>query len=153
MEVKMDLRGVNFEKLQSLTPDEMIIASILARAAKEAEEAKKVVYTSFTFRIGENEKEVWRNGHDNYERITHDGKWVGHYNGNGEYIINCQNDSNDIYSFFYAQIVYEEGYVEANDIAMGEITYAEARAIAMYFRAFLDRTKKQQMSKESRTVE
>ena len=101
----------------------------------------------------ENEKEVWRNGHDNYERITHDGKWVGHYNGNGEYIINCQNDSNDIYSFFYAQIVYEEGYVEANDIAMGEITYAEARAIAMYFRAFLDRTKKQQMSKESKTVE
>ena len=144
----MDLRNVDFKKLQSLTPDEMIIAGVLARAAKEAEEAKKLIYETYTFRIGENEKFVWKNGHDNYEKITHDGRWIGHYNRNGEYTINCRTESKDIYSFFYAQILLEEGYVTANDIASGKTTYAEMRAIVTYFKAFLDRTKKEKANME-----
>ena len=125
----MDLRNVDFKKIQSLTPDEIIIAGVLAKAAKEAEEAKKIIYDTYVFKMGENEKVVWQNGHDNYEMVTHDGRWIGHYNRNGEYTINCRKESKDIYSFFYAQILLEEGYVTADDIASGETTYAEMRAI------------------------
>ena len=138
----MDLRNVDFKKIQSLTPDEIIIAGVLAKAAKEAEAAKKIIYDTYVFKMGENEKVVWQNGYDNYEMVTHDGRWIGHYNRNGEYTINCQKESKDIYSFFYAQILLEEGYVTADDIASGETTYAEMRAIAAYFRAFVERTKR-----------
>lgn len=150
----MNLQNVDFKKLQSLTPDEMIIASVLARAAKEAEEAKKLIYETFLFRIGEKEKVVWQNGHDNYEKITHDGRWIGHYNRKGEYTIRCQEECPDIYSFFYAQILVEEGYVNANDMASKTTTYAEMCAIATYFRAFLDRTNKEKnkMEKQNENV-
>ena len=94
---------------------------------------------------------MWQNGHDNYEMVTHDGRWIGHYNRNGEYAINCRKESNDIYSFFYAQILLEEGYVTANEIASGEITYAEMRAIATYFRAFVDRCRKGKDKMEKKT--
>ena len=147
----MDLQNVDFKKIQSLTPDEIIIAGVLAKAAKEAEEAKKIIYDTYVFKMGENEKFVWQNGHDNYEMVTHDGRWIGHYNRNGEYTINCRKESKDIYSFFYAQILLEEGYVTADDIASGETTYAEMRAIAAYFRAFVDRCRKQKDKMEKKT--
>ena len=147
----MDLRNVDFKKIQSLTPDEIIIAGVLAKAAKEAEEAKKIIYDTYVFKMGENEKVVWQNGHDNYEMVTHDGRWKGHYNRNGEYTINCRKESKDIYSFFYAQILLEEGYVTADDIASGETTYAEMRAISAYFRAFVDRCKKGKDKMEKKT--
>ena len=138
----MDLRNVDFKKIQRLTPDEIIIAGVLAKAAKEAEEAKKIIYDTYVFKMGENEKVVWQNGHDNYEMVTHDGRWVGHYNGNGEYTVRCSEESDDIYSFFSAQILAEERYVDAEDIASGKTTYAEMRTVATYFRTFLDRIKK-----------
>ena len=138
----MDLKKVDFEKINSLTPDEIIIANILDKAAKEANAAVELIYDTYKFHMGEEKIELARNGQSNYEYLTYDGKWVGVFAKKPTYTVKCSKEESDIYAYLYAKSLLEGGYVRPEDFFSEDVTYAEMNVVAIYLCNFIERTKR-----------
>ena len=137
----MDLNKVDFDKINSLTADEIIIANILDKAAREANEAVELIYNTYSFKMGEEKIEVWHNGAGNFEYLTYEGEWEGSYIKNGTYRIKCGKKNSEIYAYFYAQALLKEGFVTPETEFSKGTTYEEMNLIAIYFRDFIRRTR------------
>ena len=149
----MDLSKVDFNKINSLTADEIIIANILDKAAREANEAVELIYNTYSFRMGEEKIEVWHNGAGNFEYLTYEGEWEGTYIKNGTYRIKCGKENSEINAYFYAQALLKEGFVTPETEFSEGTTYGEMNLGAIFFRDFIRRTraKAEEMGKEEKS--
>ena len=149
----MDLNKVDFDKINSLTADEIIIANILDKAAREANEAVELIYNTYSFKMGEEKIEVWHNGAGNFEYLTYEGEWEGSYIKNGTYRIKCGKKNSEIYAYFYAQALLKEGFVTPETEFSEGTTYGEMNLGAIFFRDFIRRTraKAEEMGKEEKS--
>ena len=138
----MNLQNVDFQKISNLTPDEIIIANVLERVAKLANEATELIYNTYRFHIGEERIELIRNGQSNYEYLTYDGEWVGCFAKKEQYSIKCGKNNSEIHAYLYAKVLIEEGYVKTDEIFSENVTYGEMACIATYLCNFIERTKK-----------
>ena len=139
-EEKMNLKKVDFKKIYSLTPDEMILASVLEKAAKKANEAREIISKAYLFKIGEDKKLVWKNG-TNEEYMSHNGIWECNYVRFGSYYVRCSEKDSNIHIFYFAQSLVDAGYVQPEEMFNKDTTYKEMRLVALYFDNFVQRTR------------
>lgn len=137
----MDLNKVDFDKINSLTADEIIIVNILDKAAREANEAVELIYNTYSFKMGEEKILVWKNGDGNFEYLSYEGEWEGTYIKNGTHRIKCGKDNSNINAYFYAQALIKEGFVTPETEFLDGTTYGEMSLGAIYFRDFIRRTR------------
>ena len=153
--VDFDVKKVDFEQINELRPETIIVANILDGAARKALEMAKLICDTYFFRIGEVKKEVWHNG-EHVEILTRDGSWQGTFKNEGTYELFCNpDDANfNLQAFFYAETMLEEKVVKEEDTLPGsETTYGEMARVAKHFYNFVERTKemneKQKKEKKS----
>ena len=141
--VDFDVKKVDFEQINGLRPETIIVANILDGAARKALEMAKLICDTYCFRIGEVEKEVWHNG-EHVEILTRDGIWQGTFKNEGTYDLVCNPDdiNFNLQAFFYAETMLEEKIVREDDTLPGsETTYGEMACVAKHFYNFVERTK------------
>lgn len=126
-----------FEKIMSMTPDEIIMVNGLLVVAREAKAVAEKIRDKFTFKIGEDRIEVWADEY-NHEYITHDGVWQARYLHHDEYDVMCSAE--EIYKLFRAEYLIKNGFCESYDEGGNMTKEAEWMNICQYFRMFLTRT-------------
>lgn len=129
---------VDLAKIRKLTPEEVEAVCAMQELTKTAEEIAKLVREAYRFRFGEDKICVWEDG-NNKEWITHEGKWQARYL-HQEYDIACTKEC--ILEYLMADYIVNNNLHKDAPSLMKEDFEQEA-IILGYFRAFIERTKKE----------
>lgn len=124
----------NYETIQNLSPDDVIIINDLVVLAEKAKEIEQKIRENFTFKMGEDKIELWHDEY-NHEYLTHDGVWQARYL-HQTYDVKCTAE--EIFEYMKAEYLIDKGFVP--EIKESRFTAEGAkRQIYRYFSSFVNK--------------